>query len=275
MTIQSVQLRRSVTSSTRRAAPQSARSTLPTRGVVTLHGAGANRRIVWGEPWQLGSAAYWVACCDELAPRIDRHALGASLAEEVAACILGGYGTPAPVGLAAFTRLRREGLLDLAAAADGATLELALCQPLDVGSRRVRYRFAAQRGHRLAGALAGLRHASPPSDAIPLRNWLQQLPGIGPKTASWIVRNYLATDEVAIIDVHIQRAGVIAGVFDPQWTPARSYAEMEGLFLAWASHGQVSAAALDAVIWSNMAQMGRAAMRTLGVRPGTTSWYTS
>lgn len=34
---------------------------------------------------------------------------------------------------------------------------------------------------------------------------------IGPKTASWIVRNYRKSDCVAIIDIHIHRAGLLAG----------------------------------------------------------------
>ena len=46
---------------------------------------------------------------------------------------------------------------------------------------------------------------------VALRDWLLAIPGIGPKTASWIVRNRTGSSAVAIIDVHILRAGTSAG----------------------------------------------------------------
>jgi endonuclease III len=39
------------------------------------------------------------------------------------------------------------------------------------------------------------------------------LPGIGPKTASWIARNWLDADDVAILDIHIMRVGQVIGLF--------------------------------------------------------------
>jgi thermostable 8-oxoguanine DNA glycosylase len=99
------------------------------------------------------------------------------------------------------------------------------------------------------------------------------LPGVGPKTASWIVRNHLGSDAVAIIDVHLLRAGVIAGVFDPRWSASRDYFLLEDLFLAWADHGGVSAAALDAVVWADMSRLGRDVHTALGVPQDGWSWY--
>jgi thermostable 8-oxoguanine DNA glycosylase len=106
-----------------------------------------------------------------------------------------------------------------------------------------------------------------------LRNWLLRLPGVGPKTASWVVRNHLGSDRVAIIDVHLLRAGVIAGVYDPAWTPAKHYDLLEDFFLAWADHGRVSAAALDSIIWADMAGLGRSVYDALGVPDDRPSWY--
>jgi len=205
------------------------------------------------------------------------HALGDTLAEEIAACVLGGYGIPSEVGMAAFRTVRDHGMLDtrrVARGITGAELEKLLLEPLDVNGRAVRYRFALQRSHRLADALAGLRQPGRPTTPRELRAWLLDLPGIGPKTASWIVRNHLGSDEVAIIDVHLLRAGVIAGIFDPAWTPTRHYIQLEEMFLAWARHGGVSAANLDAVIWSEMSRWGRSAPAVLGAPEQGWSWYT-
>jgi N-glycosylase/DNA lyase len=239
--------------------------------------ASPERTVRWGEPWHLGSAAYWVHRCQEVVAPAYSHALGDTLAEEVAACILGGYGIPSEVGMAAFRAVRDRGMLDAHRADSGVTgdeLENLLLQPLDVNGRAVRYRFARQRSHRLADALAGLRQPGRPSSPRELRTWLLDLPGIGPKTASWIVRNHLGSDEVAIIDVHLFRAGVIAGVFDPDWTPTRHYFQLEEMFLAWARIGGVSAADLDAVIWSDMSRWGRSAHAVLGAPEQGWSWYT-
>src|SRR5262245_32169997 len=68
----------------------------------------------WGRYWQFGTAAYWIT---QYWRRFgDRPllalAIGRSLLEETAACILGGHGVPAEVGLAAFRAVRDAGLLD-------------------------------------------------------------------------------------------------------------------------------------------------------------------
>ncbi len=243
---------------------------------VTLAPAGFPERAVrWGHGWQVGTAAYWVALTQaaiqdgRLPASAARHRIGADLAEEVAACLLGGHGLPHQVGRAAFEAVRAAGLLHRPAAPQ--VIEQVLRQPLRVGTGNVRYRFPAQRAAYLAAALTRLQEQTPPESARTLRGWLLELPGIGPKTASWIVRNHLGSGEVAIIDIHVLRAGVDASVFDRSWTPARHYDLLEALFLAWARHGGVSAADLDAVIWAERSQMPhiyatRVALATL--RPG-------
>lgn len=182
--------------------------------------------------------------------------------------MLGGYGVPGPVGNAAFVALRDAGLFDPSLGEEAAAAEMTrvLEAPLQVGSRRVRYRFHQQRPPRLAAALTALgawdRAADDFGDSE-LRDRLMQLPGVGPKTASWVVRNYRDSDEVAIIDIHIHRAGLSAGVFCADWTLPRDYDRFENAFLTWAAAGQVSAADLDAAIWrllSTLRQLGRSTM---------------
>lgn len=248
----------------------------PLRGeVITMSARGQARHVLWGESWHLGSAAFWVARCEEAVPAEYAYAFGDTIAEEVAACVLGGHGIPAAVGLAAYDQLRAQGLFEADARPSGDDLEGALRVPLNVAGRTIRYRFAAQRGQRLGAALRMLHEDNVrPTDAVGLRDWLLRLPGVGPKTASWVVRNHLGSDRVAIIDVHLHRAGVIAGIYDPAWTPAKDYHLLEDLFLAWADHGRVSAAALDAVIWADMAGLGRSVYEVLGVPDDRPSWYT-
>lgn len=226
---------------------------------VVLSPSGFPQRAVqWGHCWQVGTPAYWVALTETAIPdgRLpdspSRHRIGTNLAEEVAACLLGGHGLPHQVGRAAFEAVQAAGLLDRPVTPQ--EIEQLLRQPLRVGTKTVRYRFPAQRSVYLAAAVTRLQTEAPPASARALRDWLIELPGIGPKTAGWIVRNHLGSSEVAIVDIHVLRAGIAASVFDPSWNPARHYALLEALFLEWARHGGVSAADLDAIIWAERAR---------------------
>ena len=221
--------------------------------MVDLAGGGATRSVRWGQPWQFDTPAYWVAQAEMFHP-VDNSRIGSNLEEEVAACILGGYGLPARVGARAFGAVRDAGLLNGDRPVTAIEVERVLRVPLLMGDRRVRYRFPHQRAHRLAGALAGLRAGRPPHAGVELRDWLLRLPGVGPKTAGWVARNHTGTDDVAIIDVHVLRAGRRAGVFDAAWTAMRDYQRCEALFIAWARFGGVRASVLDACIWSQLSK---------------------
>lgn len=211
----------------------------------------------WGHPWQLGTAAYW-AEQTRRRPQVESYALGATLAEELGACMLGGYGIPAAVGIAAYDAVRTAGLLEATPTADA--IEAVLRTPLSVPGRArpVRYRFAAQRAHRLAGALAILRAGEPPREPLDLRDWLLSLPGVGPKTASWVVRNHCGCGRVAIVDVHVHRAGLAAGFFARDWRLPRDYRRFETAFCQVAERAGVSAAALDACVWDQLQALGPA-----------------
>jgi hypothetical protein len=75
------------------------------------------------------------------------------------------------------------------------------------------------------------------------------LPGIGPKTASWIARNWLDADDVAILDIHIMRVGQVIGLFPLEQTVERHYMALEERFLRFAELLDVRASELDAIIW--------------------------
>lgn len=229
---------------------------------VVLSAGGQRRLVPWGHSWQAGTAAHWVALTEQSGagrPRAEhRHRLGASLREEVAACLLGGHGLPYETGLAAFEAVRQEGLLRPKHAPSAEDVRRVLRAPLRVAGGLRRYRFPEQRGGRLAAALAYLDRGDPPGAPAEVREWLLGAPGIGLKTASWIVRNHYGCDDVAVLDVHVMRAGAAARVFDGSWTPARHYRLAEGFFLSWARHGGVRAGDLDAVIWWEQAHSVRA-----------------
>ncbi|MCU1445032.1 MAG: hypothetical protein JWP54_690 [Cryobacterium sp.] len=221
---------------------------------------GQSREVAWGQPWQFMSAAYWIGVTEEwrsVNPVRERpHRLGTTFAEEVVACMLGGHGVTFEMNVGAFHSLRQAGLID---DANASTEELSavLHQPLIIGERLISYRYPNQKASRIAEALGRLRNEPVPAEALDARDWLMTFRGIGPKTASWIVRNHYDTDDVAIIDIHIQRAGVQAGVFDPSWSPLRHYWTMERAFLEWARIGDVPAGDLDAVIWIKQAANAR------------------
>ncbi len=221
---------------------------LPAANVEVMEG------VRWGSIDAFPTPAYWAyqVVARRLVGKPAAYRLGRTLAEEVAACLLGGHGIPATVGLAAYDRIREHGALsgDPVSEED---LEALLKEPLEVGGRSIRYRFAAQKARYLAAALP-LAHTAPKFNAgRQLRDWLLAVPGIGHKTASWIARNWLDADDVAILDIHIMRVGQVIGLFPKTMTVERHYAELEERFLQLSSSLDVRASELDSVIWGEMA----------------------
>ena len=221
---------------------------LPAAGIEVMDG------VRWGSIDAFPTPAYWAyqVVARRLVGKPAGYRLGRTLAEEVAACLLGGYGIPATVGLAAYDRMRERGALSGNPVSEK-DLEALLKEPLDVGGKSIRYRFAAQKARYLAAALP-LAHAAPEFNVgRQLRDWLLVIPGIGHKTASWIARNWLDANDVAILDVHIMRVGQVIGLFPKNLTVERNYAELEERFLQFSASLDIRASELDAVIWWEMA----------------------
>jgi len=222
---------------------------LPEHDVEVLPG------VHWGHIEAFPTPAYWAyqVIARRIASQSIRYKLGATLREEVGACLLGGHGIPASIGLAAFEHLKQKGAF-AGDPPDELDLHQWLSEPITAGDRQVRYRFAAQKARYLAAALRKLASESAPSAGRALRDWMTTVPGIGYKTASWIARNWLDADDVAILDIHILRAGVLAGFLDPELTVERHYLELEEQFLSFSRGMGVKPSELDAVIWVEMAQ---------------------
>lgn len=208
--------------------------------------------VTWGSPEYFNTPAYWVVRCQWEDDNPDYVAGNGDLLREVAFCLLGGFGIKYEVNTAAFRRLDERGLFRASGPhVAEATIRDWLLEPLSVAGRRVRYRFPNQRARRLTRMLDFFqKNDFSALDAAALRTSLLTIEGVGPKTASWIVRNCLGSDEVAIIDVHLGRACRSMRVFPQEYSLPRDYEELEARFLRFSKALNVRPSVLDAVIWS-------------------------
>jgi N-glycosylase/DNA lyase len=219
---------------------------LPDHDVEVLPG------VPWGKAGDYFTPAFWKSIAWRQQGRYCPRPIGSSLREELAACMLSGYGIPSEIGLAAFERLRGIGMLDGNASA--LEIEQYLAQPMTMAGRQVRYRFFRSKGRFLARAMAKFDDLGSLEDVFPseVRSRLLTLPGVGPKTASYVVRNYFGSDDVAILDVHITRASKMMRVFSEEADPQRHYFELERQFLDFARAIDVRPSVLDNLIWHAM-----------------------
>jgi len=194
--------------------------------------------------------------------------IGETLREEIVACLLGGHGVSGELSNAAFHHLKRTGILNEKPASQS-RIEAALRAPLKFGDRSIRYRYPKQKARFISASLFIFDSATYiPLEPQELRGWLTTMPGIGLKTASWIVRNWLGADCVAILDIHIHRAGVIMGLFSPKDDIGTSYLDMEARFVALAEALGIAASTLDNQIWSELRRVPatvRTRLKNLGI----------
>jgi thermostable 8-oxoguanine DNA glycosylase len=219
--------------------------------------------VTWGCPEAIFTPAYWH--CQywnhNAAPQQRSHRLGTSLSEEVVACLLGGHGIPAEVGLAAFSRLRDRHLTSGNVQAH--EIAESLREPLSIGNKKITYRFWDRKSRYIATAIQRLEEQPPPDSAIQLRNYLLDFSGIGPKTASWIVRNWTSSNDVAILDIHVVRAGVLMGLYAPSDDVTKQYFGMEQRFLQLSRAMVIPTSDLDSLVWAYMRATPRIVARML------------
>lgn len=208
--------------------------------------------LAWGDASFLLTPA-WIAKHAHMRWRLGMYdeILGGgrwSLAEEVVFCLLSGFGIRAETAEAALLHLQDAGLFRHRLSRD--RIEALLREPLVMaGGRRCRYRFPAKRADYVHGALERLGRLQGATGDLALRDTLLTIRGIGPKTASFIVRNFLGSNNVAVLDIHVLRACVIARIFPHDFDLTRDYARLEQRFLAFAQAASVPASVLDATIW--------------------------
>lgn len=210
--------------------------------------------VLWGAVEAFPSPAYWAYQVHARRLHGDRidYKLGMTLKEEVGACLLGGHGIPSSIGLAAFQQVKDRGAFGDEPPPEDMLLEW-LKEPMNIDGRMVRYRFAKQKARYLSAALQKLSTEYPPQGSgRGLRDWLLDVPGIGYKTASWVARNWLDADDVAILDIHILRAGQLGKFLDSNLTVERNYLQLEDQFIRFSKGLGVRASELDALIWLEM-----------------------
>lgn len=123
------------------------------------------------------------------------------------------------------------------------------------GSLR-RYRYGRQKVDVIVRARAWLVSCRPLEQTLrglpsgrERRALLCGCPGVGPKTASWLLRNVGLGDDVAIVDIHLLRALRAAGRVAEIRLP-RDYELAEKAFLGWCRDLDAPPPAFDFFVWA-------------------------
>lgn len=187
---------------------------------------------------------------------------------ELLFCLLGGHGVSYELAMSAAQVLEERGIFS-SCERRGDRLQRYIqdllgrpwYEPRRLGGQGRRYRYPKRKAALLRGADDWLRTnankglleaLSAIDDERMRRTWLCGCPGVGPKTASWVLRNVGLGDELAILDVHILRAMEKAGRLGDYRLP-RDYEDAEQAFLGWSAELGAPAAAFDLLLW----EMGR------------------
>lgn len=190
-----------------------------------------------------------------------RSQTAVNIERELLFCLLGGHGVSFELAWSATDALDPVGVFS--PAWDPARLESTIRATLDQpqfeprrrdGSLR-RFRYPARKARLIAQAACWLR-SSPPlheslvaiADERDRRSHLCGCPGIGLKTASWLLRNTGLADQLAVVDIHVLRALVDAGLVEDVKLP-RDYLAVEARFLAWCAELEAPPAAFDLLLW--------------------------
>ena len=227
--------------------------------------------IAWGEHYCLFTPAYWVSHVwmnqldtVESSPYFSQR----SLTEEITFCMLSGFGITAELAGAAFQSCRSHGLIEQRCTEPDMWAE-ALKSPLSVNGKQVKYRYPNQKAKFLTDAMKHLEAGRIEcSSGKALRNSLLQIKGCGHKTAGFIARNYLDSDEVAILDIHVVRAGLLLDLFSEKDKVEKAYGEMEQRYIDFCGAIQVRPSVLDCVVWSQMRTLGSCAIDAVKFKSG-------
>ena len=242
------------------------RRQLPHPNSVVLDG------VRWGRYERIFTPAYWVSQVWmhqlDVPAASPFHSQG-PLAEEVVFCMLSGFGVKAEVARAAFWACRDQGLIE-SRCTDPNSWSAVLGRLLAVNGRMARYRYPNQKARYLADAMTKLRAGVIDTrSGRALRDSLLRIKGCGRKTAGFIARNYLDTDDVAILDIHVVRAGLLMDVFSPGDRVDRDYDRMEQRFVDFCRAAGVRPATLDCIIWQQMREMGSYVLDAVRYKSGT------
>jgi len=222
------------------------------------------RGINWQEAGKRFTKSYWEVQYHLVDSSFSSFQIGVNLKEEVVACLLGGYGLKAELGLLAFHRIKNLRLISSKATLS--EIENAISTPFMLDGNEVHYRFPHQKSKYIFNFLhrddiEELEHLC----GSELRNRLLSVKGIGPKTASWIARNYGNCEDVAIVDIHIYRAGRLAGFVNPLWNMQKDYYKIEKSFLDFCHSINALPSKMDSIMWNQMKESNKRAIELLNL----------
>jgi N-glycosylase/DNA lyase len=211
------------------------------------------------EPWWAGVWARHGSSYEVATP--PRSAGETALRKELVFCVLGGHGVTFELASSAtkvVTALRPFDPAWTIGRLRG-TIRRELSKPQFEPRRRDgslrRYRYPTRKAHLIADAVAwvnaegGLRRGLAAHGTESARRaWLCECPGVGMKTASWLLRNSGWAKNLAILDVHVMRAMAEADIIQGAVLPG-DYEAVEMAYLSWADRLGACPAALDLFLW--------------------------
>lgn len=209
----------------------------------------------WEALWEEFGSFY----VDRVAPSPERRS--ARIEDELLFCLLGGHGVTFELArsaaevLAPLNVFSAEWETAELEARIRTELEAAQFEPRRLDGSLRRYRYPARKALLIAQAAGwvSMRHTLEEhlvelSDEGARREFLCECPGIGMKTASWLLRNVGLGEALAVVDIHVLRALSAAGRITEAKLP-RDYHVVEQHFLAWCDELNAPPAAFDLMVW--------------------------
>lgn len=205
----------------------------------------------------------WTTCADLFTAAVAPTAepTESCFQRELLFCLLGGFGISFELAVSAFEVVDSLDPFGVhwseADLADRVERELCTAQfePRTTSGALRRYRFPSHKARLIARSQGWVRATGPVLVQLAQlegeherRAFLEQCPGVGPKTGSWILRNLGLASTLAILDVHVLRVLEACGrVTDPSLP--RDYLVVEQAFVAWCSELGAAPAAFDLFLW--------------------------
>jgi hypothetical protein len=206
----------------------------------------------------------WRACSDLFCQAIERQTplVRTDPEREILFCLLGGFGITYEHNQSA-----AKAVAELEPFAEGwddnelfeaivSMLSLARFEPPRRSGELRRYRFPRRKSALIVSARRWLQFHTPLDERLLVltsekdrREFLCRCPGIGPKTASWLLRNLGWAEELAVLDVHVVRALSEAGRIGHDVRLPRDYDFVEEAFVRWCRELSAPPAAFDLFVW--------------------------
>ena len=182
--------------------------------------------------------------------------------DELLFCLLGGFGISYEHGRSASMTIRklRPFSNDWKDEQLFATILSELLRPQFEPRRRDgsfrRYRFPKHKASVIVKARRWVCNQEPLDERLlklgnskDRRKFLSGCPGMGFKSASWLLRNLGLGSELAILDVHVLRALLDAKRIPDDVRIPKDYEMAEEAFLAWCDELDAPSAAFDLFVW--------------------------